>query len=111
MAENFTEEIYDCNELTVICTVPLYWNDLEAWGDEELMLETTTVRGIFTKDYYEAQVGRTGQDSANPQVRIPTAEIPNAAEGDSITVDGTAYTVGTPKPDGRGVTICDLYIA
>jgi len=110
MAENFTPEIYNCPELTVLCTVPLYWNDLEAWGDEELMEDTVEVRGIFTNDYIKLNLGEAGQDSANPTIRIQTAEIPGAAEGDSITVDGTAYTVGTPKPDGRGETICDLYL-
>jgi len=108
MAEHFTTEIYDCPELTVPCTVPLYWNDLAVWNDDAPNLDTIDVRGIFTDFYIELGVGRAGQDSSDPTLRLQTAEIPNATEGDSITVNGTAYLVGTPKPTGHGETIIDL---
>lgn len=111
MAENFTPEIYNCEEWTVPCTVPLYWNDLDVWNDDAPNTETIEVRGIFTKDYIKLDLGIADQDSTDPQVRIQTAEIPNAAEGDSVIVDGTAYKVGTPKPNGRGDTLIDLYLA
>jgi len=106
--ETFTAELFECEELTVPCVVPLYWNDLEVWNDDEVNTETIEVRGIQSNEYLRAAMGYAGQDSMNPRVKIQTAEIPNAREGDSVMVDGAAYVVGTPEPDGNGVTELDL---
>lgn len=110
MAEHLTDEIYACDEWTVDCTVPLYWNDDDAWNDGDPLPGTTTIKGIFTRRYLQLNLGEAGQDSTDPRVRFKTSDIPHAVEGDTITINSVDYTVGTPRADGRGETDIDLFL-
>ena len=106
--ETFETEIFDCAEFTLDATVPLYWNDLDAWDDEELRAETTTVKCRFRNPYLKLDVGTAGIDAADPVASFKTTDVPGAAGGDEITIAGITYQVGTPKPDGTGITEVDL---
>lgn len=122
MAENISMEIFEEKELTVAVTVPLYWNDEDAWNDGNPLPGTTVVRARFRDPYKRLGTGEAGQDSSGPGLRFLTARVPHAREGDDVVVareelqsDGTieivpkSYKVGTAQPDGRGVTECTLY--
>lgn len=121
MAENISLEIFGVEEFTVLCSVPKYWNDASAWDDGS-QFAPIPFRGIYEEPYKRLDMGESGQDSSLPQVRFPTALIPNAREGDEITIhrelpDNTGeiqfveetYRVATVKPNGYGVTECLLY--
>lgn len=123
--ENISLEAFECEEFTVDCTVPLYWNDDDVWaeGSEgDQWTETTSVKGIFEEPYLRVDLGEAGQDGAQPALKFPTALVPHAVEGDTVIVarevpdssgtiqiSNTTYIVATVRPDGYGVTDCLLY--
>lgn len=122
MAENISAEIFEESELTVNCTVPLYWNDADAWNDGDPLPGTTIIRAQFEEPYKRLDLGEAGQDSSEPMIRFLSARIPYAREGDEIVVDRevlqvdgtilvvpTTYRVGTVQPNGYGITDCLLY--
>ena len=95
-------------EFCTDCTVPLYWNDTGVMEDDEAWTDTTVVQGIFSNPYEHLDFGTAGIDAANPSVAFKTADVPGAVGGDEIIIAGTTYQVGTPKPDGSGITMVDL---
>jgi len=107
MAEYIADEFF-IPEFTVDCIVPKFWVDGETWDDGSSIQETVHVRGIFDNDYLRLSLGTAGVDSADPQVLFKTADIPFARGGHEIIVEGVAYKVGTPQPDGDGFTLVDL---
>jgi hypothetical protein len=70
-----------------------------AGGDAE------TLSGVFTQDYYApVEGGEVRVESASPAVSLPSSDVPSAAQGDAVNVDGTDYKVVTVQPDGMGMT-------
>ena len=47
--------------------------------------------------------------SAAPSATCRTADVVAAVQGDTLTVDGTDYTVRSVEPDGAGVTVLRLH--
>jgi hypothetical protein len=97
-------ELFAETDLTLAVTIPLYWNDEDTWNDGDPLPGTTTVRGIFENPYLGLELGEAGQESRDPLLKLLTADIPYAREGDEITIAGSTYYVGTPQPNGLGVT-------
>lgn len=64
----------------------------------------STVNGIFDNEFFEADGGTVGVESAQPLFTCQTDDVSGIAHGDSITISGTAYTVRGVQPDGTGVT-------
>ncbi len=108
--ENFNQEIFSCTELTEEVAVPVLWADHKPWDDAADRTDFMTVRGILEREYLGLDLGIAGQDSSNPRLLIQTAGIPNARQGDTVTVDGVTYAVGTPMPDHLGTTTLDLVL-
>jgi len=74
--------------------------------------DAVSLQGIFTADYYAALEGGELQvASTKPAVSLPVADVPNAAQGDGVTVQGTAYTVAEVQPDGMGMVALILHEA
>lgn len=64
-----------------------------------------TVNGIFDKDY-ALQLGLV--DGSNPIFMCKAADMPTAAQGQTLTIAGIVYTITDVKPDGSGVLIIEL---
>lgn len=65
---------------------------------------------IFDNPYAETDpVTAVGIATSQPTARVRAADAPGVAEGDTLTIDGTVYTViSPPRPDGIGVTLLTL---
>lgn len=56
---------------------------------------------------YGQQLGGIVGDTA-PMAQCKTADVADLTWDSGITVDGTAYTVASARPDGTGVTLLQL---
>ena len=64
-----------------------------------------TVNGIFDNDFIEVETGAgVGVALQQPRFICRTADVSSAAEGNAITIGGTAYTIRIVQPDGTGMT-------
>lgn len=69
----------------------------------------STVNGIFDNDFIEVETGAgVGVALQQPRFHCRTADVSSAAEGDSITINSTAYTVRIVQDDGTGMTVLVL---
>lgn len=69
-----------------------------------------SLQGVFTQDY--RVVGENGDlqvESIRPAVSLENADVPNAAQGDAVTVSGTNYRVVEVMPDGTAMTTLILH--
>lgn len=65
----------------------------------------TFIPVIFENNYAVIQeIGETGMGVPTPQVLCKTADVANAARGDTLVVGGTTYYVQEVRPDGTGIT-------
>lgn len=67
--------------------------------------DPSTVKVILDTDFQEADAG----GSITFAIEIPraigkTADFASAAEGDSLVISGTTYTILVVMPDGQGMT-------
>lgn len=65
----------------------------------------SSVKVIHDKDFQEADAG----GSITFAIEIPralgkTSDFANAAEGDTLVIDGTTYVILVVMPDGQGMT-------
>ncbi len=70
--------------------------------------KTRTIPVIFDEQYYAEQGIDVDIASSRPAATCKTSDVSTAAEGDSIVIDGTTYTVTTVMPDGTGITVLSL---
>jgi len=64
-----------------------------------------TVNGIFDNDFVEVDAGGgVGFALQQPRFVCRTADVSSAAEGDALSVEGTAHTIRIVKDDGTGLT-------
>jgi hypothetical protein len=61
------------------------------------------VPGLFTDPSSVAALG-AGMADTRPSVVVDAAAVPQAPEGHLLEVDGVPYAIGTPAPDGTGLT-------
>lgn len=61
----------------------------------------------FDKAFSKLDVGADVETSQD-QCAFRTADWPDCAQGDTLTIGTTAYTVMDPQPDGLGVSVCTL---
>lgn len=68
-----------------------------------------TVNGIFDNEFIEVDAGGgVGVALNQPRFHCRTADVSSAAEGDTITIGGVAYTVRIVQDDGTGMTVLIL---
>lgn len=68
-----------------------------------------SVNGIFDNEYFETDAGgEVAFALQQPMFHCRTADVPSAAEGDSLTVSGVGYVVRNVRPDGTGMTMLIL---
>jgi len=70
---------------------------------------TSALTGILDNEFVETLSGtRVGVESQQPMLTCRTSDISGAEHGNSITVDGTSYTVRGIHPDGTGFSVLML---
>ncbi|HLB00905.1 MAG TPA: hypothetical protein VJO14_05935 [Bacteroidota bacterium] len=94
-------------------------SDLETiFNTDELAQTATYIRQgyasaqvpvIFGNEYVVAQgPGEQGIGTSAPTALCKTADVPAAAEGDTLTIDGMTYRILEVQPDGTGITLLIL---
>jgi hypothetical protein len=64
---------------------------------------------IFGNEYVVARGSEeVGVGTSAPTALCKTADVPAAAEGDTLTIDGMTYHILEVQPDGTGVTLLIL---
>lgn len=88
----------------------------DTWGQPASYTPASTgvaesITAVF--DAAHAQVELQGEvpiSTLRPVLRLRTADLSVApAQGDSVTISGTAYEVNDTQPDSSGMTLCTLY--
>lgn len=76
------------------------------FGEDVVLNGTTTVRGIFDKEYVDA-LGNLVEGSA-PVLRCVAADVPSVEHGDTFEIRSAAYSVASVQPDGTGLVVLVL---
>lgn len=63
-----------------------------------------TVRAIFDNAYQDVLFAA----GTAPALHCATADVANVDRGDSVDIEGDAYTVAEIKPDGTGMSVLIL---
>jgi hypothetical protein len=63
----------------------------------------TPVTGIFDRSYNQVQGGFVGFESTQPSFTALESDLPNAAQGDALTVNTKNFVVVGVQPD-NGIT-------
>jgi hypothetical protein len=71
---------------------------------------TGSATGIYRGPFQAAVLGAgMTVDASAPALIVMSADIPNLARGDVLTVRGTGFTARVPKADGvTGITVIEL---
>ena len=64
----------------------------------------TTVNGVFDSEYQEVAISQVGVALSQPRFVCRTADVSGAAEGDTLSVGATSYTIRVVQDDGTGIT-------
>ena len=76
---------------------------------EQVTVNGTPKMAIVDLEYYQVDVGTTGQESVQPVITIMTADLPTpTTEATTIIARGKTYRVRNIRPDSTGVTTLDL---
>jgi hypothetical protein len=64
---------------------------------------------LFVREFVAVEgLGEAGVGSSSLMAHCLTADVPSAARGDTLAVDGTTYYVHEARADGAGVTVLIL---
>jgi hypothetical protein len=70
---------------------------------------TGTLTGIYRAPYQPIVLGGVSVDATEPTFCMMSADVPNLARGDTITLRGITYKVRVAKPDSvPGITRVEL---
>ena len=65
---------------------------------------TATITALLRNEYVEVEVdGEVGVESSAPFITCRSSDVPSIAQGDTIAVSGTTYTVVEVMPDNEGM--------
>ena len=66
---------------------------------------TATITALLRNEYLELEVeGEVVVESSAPFAQARTSDVPNIAQGDTLLISGTTYTVVEVQLDGEGMT-------
>ena len=66
---------------------------------------TAKITALLRNEYLEVEVeGEVGVDSSAPSALARTSDVPNIAQGDTLLISETTYTVVEVQLDGEGMT-------
>lgn len=82
------------------------------FNEDEFGVPATFGAASITVIFDAAFLSAMGMGGTGPQAMCKTSDVAAAVQGDSITINGTAYTIaGPPEPNGTGVTLLQLRTA
>lgn len=67
-----------------------------------------TVNGMFDNGYQAVTDGEVVTSALMITFNCPVISVPNAGEGDTLTVEGTMYHIVDVQPDGTGWQTLEL---
>ena len=66
---------------------------------------TAKITALLRNEYLEVEVeGEVGVESSAPSALARTSDVSNIAQGDTLLISGTTYTVVEVRLDGGGMT-------
>lgn len=79
---------------------------MEDWGVTAVVTGGGSIQGIFDDKYSGIDMNGMAIEADAPIFVCRSSDIDAASvtHGTALTINGTTYTVRTPKPDGTGVT-------
>jgi hypothetical protein len=70
---------------------------------------TSSITVILTNDYLAADPGGSVEvESSSPVAIARTIDVPNVAQGDTLLISSTTYTIREVEPDNQGMTTVRL---
>ena len=87
---------------------------LQDFGETATFTDTssgssTSVTVILTRDYLAADPGGSVEVESNSPVAIArTTDLPSVAQGDTLQISSTTYTIREVEPDNQGMTTVRL---
>jgi hypothetical protein len=70
---------------------------------------TTTIKGILDNEFEEVELGGSVPFALQkPRLHCRTSDVVNAANGDTMVIEGVTYYVRVIMPDGTGMTEIQL---
>lgn len=102
----FTEDLTPMFDPVYGFAVTATWNGTEipVLFDREYFVDQPKFMGIEDRMLYTDIV------SSKPAATCRTSDVSAVKQGDTITIDGTTYTVVVPMPDGTGITVLSLQL-
>lgn len=79
-----------------------------AWAATWSGAPAAPVAGIFDAEYQLVALGTPGIEGAAPVFLCAAAAVPGATHGQTLTIDGTVYTIRGVQPDGTGLVLLIL---
>ena len=84
---------------------------LEDFGDSNSTFtdvsagSSSTITAMLQTDYLlEETGGEIGVETKTPIITARSSDLPNVAQGDTVTIDSVVYTVVEVRDDGTGMT-------
>lgn len=91
--------------------MPFWIDDLAAFFEDfgiDAVWNGTTFKVIFHNAYEAVTLFGSDIESKNPYIEAKDSDVAGIVKGNMLTVNGTAYKVMTPQPDGTGITVIEL---
>lgn len=66
-------------------------------------VDETTFDAIFDNAEYQVQDGDQVVSMRQPELLCRESDVSSLSQGDTLTVNGTNYTLAKPEPDGTGI--------
>lgn len=71
--------------------------------------DPSVITGIFDNEYIEGVGdGEVDFEATHPMFLVKTADVPDVAQGDQLSVNSTSYRIVNVQPDGTGLTLLIL---
>ena len=66
---------------------------------------SSTISALLKNEYSLEDVGgEVGVETSTPVAIVRSSDVNNVAQGDTIAISGTTYTIVEVQPDGEGMT-------
>ena len=66
---------------------------------------SSTITALLKNEYSLEDVGgEVGVETSTPVAIVRSSDVNNVAQGDTLAISGTTYTIVEVQPDGEGMT-------
>ena len=66
---------------------------------------SSTITALLKNEYSLEDIGgEVGVETSTPVAIVRSSDVNNVAQGDTIAISGTTYTIVEVQPDGEGMT-------